>query len=49
MMQMKTTDDMGKIITLRANFNRNFVILTILSSKKCSNSMDGYEMQNYQF
>ena len=23
--------------------------LTILSSEKCSNSMEGYEMQNYQF
>ena len=42
MMQMKTTDNMGKINTFLAH-------LTILSAEKCSNSMDGYEMQNYQF
>ena len=46
---MKTTDGMGKINTLLAHCNRDFVILTIVSSEKCSNSMDGHESQNYQF
>ena len=49
MMQMKTTDGMGKINTLLAHCNQIFFHLTIISSEKCSNSMDGYEMQNYQF
>ena len=49
MMQMKTTDDMEKINTFLAHCIRNFGHLIIISSKKCSNSLDGYKMQNYQF
>ena len=33
MMQMKTTDDMGKINTLLAHCNRNFVIRSFFRQK----------------
>ena len=46
MVKMKTTEDMGEINTLLANCNRN---CHLASSEKCSNSMDGFEMQNYEF